>query len=210
MNCEPYYFPRQGVIKLDFTNEDLLSLKKEINQIMNNMLKSDPFNQQLAGHINHEYILKDSRLDIENLLIPGIQEYTKNFGFPVYINDILSKDVPFELDKLWVNFQKKYEFNPVHFHGGIFSFVIWIDIPYTKEDEGNIFEKMSDIHKVNGNFSFVYCNILGMIVHENISADNLFEGKGFLFPSMLNHCVYPFFSSDKYRISVSGNIKLKV
>jgi len=28
-----------------------------------------------------------------------------------------------------------------------------------------------------------------------------------MFPSLLAHCVYPFYTSDDYRISISGNIK---
>jgi len=31
-----------------------------------------------------------------------------------------------------------------------------------------------------------------------------------MFPSQLIHAVYPFYTSDEYRISVSGNIKFKV
>jgi hypothetical protein len=31
-----------------------------------------------------------------------------------------------------------------------------------------------------------------------------------LFPAKLTHAVYPFYSSDDYRISVSGNVVFKV
>ena len=36
------------------------------------------------------------------------------------------------------------------------------------------------------------------------------EGTILLFPSLLNHIVSPFYSSNEKRISVSGNIKMKV
>ena len=36
---------------------------------------------------------------------------------------------------MWVNFQRKYEFNPLHKHSGLLSFVIWMKIPYNFEDE---------------------------------------------------------------------------
>jgi hypothetical protein len=35
----------------------------------------------------------------------------------------------------WVNFQEKYEYNPIHLHDGVFSYVIWYQIPFYKEDE---------------------------------------------------------------------------
>ena len=36
--------------------------------------------------------------------------------------------------------------------------------------------------------------------------DKSFEGKGFMFRSSQAHTVYPFYTSDDYRISISGNI----
>jgi len=39
------------------------------------------------------------------------------------------------LEELWVNFQKKYEYNPLHDHGGMFSFVIWMKIPTEWRDQ---------------------------------------------------------------------------
>ena len=43
-----------------------------------------------------------------------------------------------------------------------------------------------------------------------IDVDKSFEGKGFMFPSKQSHMVYPFYTSNEYRITVSGNIRLKV
>ena len=39
------------------------------------------------------------------------------------------------LESFWANYQYKHEFNPVHDHGGAFSFVIWMKIPYDCEDQ---------------------------------------------------------------------------
>jgi hypothetical protein len=36
--------------------------------------------------------------------------------------------------------------------------------------------------------------------------DKEWEGKIALFPAKLNHLVYPFYTSDEPRISISGNI----
>ena len=43
--------------------------------------------------------------------------------------------VEFELNNFWVNYQKQYEFNPLHDHSGIYSFVIFVKIPPADLDE---------------------------------------------------------------------------
>ena len=43
---------------------------------------------------------------------------------------------PYYLQQIWVNYQKQGEFNPLHDHGGVYSFVIWMKIP-TKHFEQN-------------------------------------------------------------------------
>jgi hypothetical protein len=46
----------------------------------------------------------------------------------------------------------------------------------------------------------------GAVGQHIIEADRSYENKMIIFPSSLQHCVYPFFTSDDYRISLSGNI----
>ena len=42
------------------------------------------------------------------------------------------------------------------------------------------------------------------------AVDKSFEGQMLMFPAPLQHIVYPFYTSDESRITVSGNIKLWV
>ena len=53
---------------------------------------------------------------------------------------------------------------------------------------------------------FVYTDIWGRISSHSLNLDKSCEGKIAIFPSVLNHIVYPFHTSDNYRISVSGNL----
>ena len=67
-------------------------------------------------------------------------EYTNHWNYGKRIIRNLKSEngyvnLNFELDKLWVNFQKKHEFNPIHNHFGAFSFACWINIPYNLDDE---------------------------------------------------------------------------
>lgn len=57
-----------------------------------------------------------------------------------------------------------------------------------------------------GDFEFTYTNILGQLCSAVLPTDKAFEGKICLFPSKLHHQVFPFYSSDEYRISISGNV----
>ena len=58
--------------------------------------------------------------------------------------------------------------------------------------------------------TFVISDRLGDIQEHLIKVDKSFEGKMLMFPAKLNHQVYPFYTSNGYRITVSGNINLDV
>ena len=109
---------------------------------------------------------------------------------------------------MWVNFQKKYEFNPIHNHGGVFSFVIWMYIPSSYKKECKLkFVKHAN-YKPVATFQFVTVNILGQTITHEYNLEPEDEGTMLFFPSQLNHQVYPFYTSNKKRITISGNIKL--
>ena len=44
---------------------------------------------------------------------------------------------------------------------------------------------------------------------DSIPVDKSFEGKMIMFPASQYHAVYPFYTSDEERITVSGNLKFK-
>ena len=115
-----------------------------------------------------------------------------------------------ELFNLWVNFQKKHEFNPMHVHDGLYSFVIWHRVPYTMEDEKARLPSIRDADFRAGMFAFFYSEPGGKIFQEAIPVDKKWEGKICLFPASLYHCVYPFYTSDEYRVSISGNLGFKI
>ena len=46
----------------------------------------------------------------------------------------------------------------------------------------------------------------GQINGHQVYVDKEFESKILMFPSSLSHCVYPFYTSNKKRITSSGNI----
>ena len=114
-----------------------------------------------------------------------------------------------------MNFQKKHEFNPPHNHTGVFSWIIFLNIPYDLEDEDRVFPEMNINKGVIPSTSRlsllqVSPNVKGGIDHVVLNVDKSFEGKIIMFPSYTQHEVFPFYTSDDYRITISGNLKFDV
>ena len=67
-----------------------------------------------------------------------------------------------------------------------------------------LFILVSDI-KMTSKFCFMYANHQrGGIGTIALNVDQSYEGKIILFPADLAHAVYPFYTSDDYRITMSG------
>ena len=183
--------------------------KEYFDWLVNNISKNDPKNSTLAGHIKEEYSYYNWPKEFEDWLIDKAQS---NQPLMNYCNSIsvLSENLPFYMDSLWVNLQKKYEFNPLYNHSGIWSFIIPLQIPYKLEDEDVVFPKTSYKNPCASRLAFTVIEALGEILTIDVNMDQSYIGKVLMFPSRLQHMVYPFYTSDEYRITVSGNIALKV
>jgi hypothetical protein len=199
------------------SEEQIKPIKDEINFITNNYDNAEKFNYDLAGNINKEYKLSECFKYVENLLSPLVHAYMdindykqsiveeyKNLGIE---QEDLSE---IELSGLWVNYQSKYEFNPPHIHSGVMSFVLWIDIPYSIEAEKNNPSSKDCKNPLAGCFQFIYTNIINEPDGLAIPTDKKYNNGLVMFPAKLQHAVYPFYTSDKYRISVAGNFGYKL
>ena len=215
INYTWHTFPNIGYVMMDLPDTVLSSLQQEVDEIYNSgFSEAQPYNKQLAGHINDEYILPKSMKLIEEYVVPLAIMHDKEFS---YLKTVPSTQMsePYNLYEnmklisLWVNFQKKYDFNPLHSHGGLYSFVIWLNIPYDLDEEKKQFPKLEDKQNMVSNFQFAFTDTLGNISQETIPVDKSFHGKLCLFPANMRHAVNPFYTSDSYRISVAGNIGLR-
>ena len=172
--------------------------------------KKEKFNYTLAGNITSSYTLMDMGdwfwMNVLKPLSSVYGEKFSNLGKKIPTNT----KHPYKLDNWWVNYQKQHEFNPLHNHKGIYSFVIWMKIP---KDIG--FKKQKNIKisshsnsPLPGVFEFLYIDIRGNPRTHTYELEPEDEGRMLFFPSQLSHAVYPFFNCDEERISVSGNIIL--
>ncbi len=184
--------------------------KEHIDFLKNNIDKKFKANKKLAGHIKQEYMYKKWPKSFEDWVIYAC---TKNSVVQNHLNNIsiLSKSVPYMLEALWINLQKKYEFNPIHDHTGVLSFIIVLKIPYDLKKEDKVFELTSPKPTTQpycaSRLSFLKNDTFN-VSKLNVNVDKSYENKILVFPANLNHQVYPFYTSDDYRITASGNIRL--
>ena len=194
--------------------DDIIHLFEIPDQVYKKLLecindKSDKWNKELAGNIKDEYSLKKYAPQFESFLLSQIKDskyLTEYFDELRVVTDPL----PLTLENFWVNFQKKHEFNPLHKHSGLLSFVLFIKIPFIFEEEKLICPGKESNSNWPGSLVFVYPDVkkIGGISMLNLDIDKRWEGKGVIFRADLNHFVNPFFS-DGTRITISGNISLK-
>ena len=170
--------------------------------------RKESWKHNLAGQIHESNTLVD-RGDWFwiNTLKPLCKEYYqefRNLGSNIPVN----QNHPYILNSFWVNYQKQGEFNPLHDHDGVYSFVVWMKIP-TKhfEQNKNPISLKSNTHVISA-FQFQYTDILGKMQPYDYGMNPEMEGTILFFPSQLRHCVYPFYNCDEDRISISGNVSL--
>ena len=192
------YFRFGPIIAHHRLNSDFIS---ELNKRGNNT--SIDHSMHLAGHIEkeNEFSLEDKNWFLKN---------TNNI-FSEYIKSLQSNSFEqtkpsvksFNLEKLWINFMKMGEFNPLHVHTGDISFVIYTSVPNEILIENNNFKGKG---AGPGCISFFHGEN-----HDSYKSEYHFlpkKGYMFIFPAYLRHYVPPF-KSDVTRVSVSGNITLR-
>ena len=170
--------------------------------------KKENYNSKLAGNISGSYVLQDrSDWFYINTVLPLMRHYHDEFG-NMGMSVPVNQRHPYYLHSWWVNYQKQNEFNPTHNHSGVYSFALWMKIPFSFTQQN---KKKSGAHSnvplISG-FEFNYFDILGERQNHLYKLSPEQEGVMVLFPSKLSHTVYPFYDCDEDRFSVSGNVSL--
>ena len=159
---------------------------------------------KLVGDISDSKLLEDSNnWFFNNVLLKCCLVYKDVYSNMGSNLPISGGDYPYYMREWWVNYQQQTEFNPVHTHTGVYSFVIWLKIPIDHKEQNK--DNTSNA-KLRSSFQFTYTDMLGSIKDYNYNLDKSWEGTMLFFPSQLHHQVYPFYNCDEERISISGNI----
>ena len=171
------------------------------------------FKNQLIGNISESLMLEDKdNIFYRSICEPLVTLYRdKHSGDPVHQNTISASGAKIVLNQFWVNYQYETEFNPYHDHAGVYSFVVWLKIPYDWQEQKELpqFRGTKETDRKPGNFEFQYLDILGNHRVVTYPLSEKLEGTMVFFPARLRHCVYPFFGTTEARISVSGNLSYK-
>lgn len=167
------------------------------------------YNHQLAGNLSNSWSIKDDdNWFYDNVLLKLCIEYANRYRNLSSNCGTTNKHL-YCLNSFWVNFQKQYEFNPLHTHTKcIYSFVVWMKIPYDYKEQHKIKISSNSNTPSASNFQFVYTNLLGEVTNYYYFLNKDNEGTILFFPAGLPHLVYPFFNCEEERISISGNISL--
>jgi uncharacterized protein (TIGR02466 family) len=175
-------------------------IRKRLLKDAKKQLKS--YHKHLAGHLHTQLRYNDDTTKwFYEQSTPIWQAYREGWsnwaGLTNYSCELNAHD-------LWVNFMKPGDFNPVHTHGGDYSFVIFLDVPEKIIEEQNAFEGTS---AKPGSLMFEFTQqakpkwaITGQTYRPK-------TGDMIIFPALLQHWVVPF-KSKCTRISVSGNIEV--
>ena len=199
---KPIHPPNLGWLEKKLSDEEMKRLWKYIDN------RGESVKDTLAGHVHESNSLIDEDgWFFKNTLLQLIYMYAGEFD---NVGDKLPtpNKHPYFLSRMWVNYQKQCEYNPLHDHTGVYSFVIWMKIPTKQEEQDKISFSSEANTKKNSTFQILYNNILGQPTTITYYMNPECEGTMFFLPSQLKHQVYPFYNCDEDRISISGNILL--
>ena len=190
INWGPY------VMRTNLPNYVIKKLKSE------GVKAKESYNRSLAGHLNHQFLypVKFQQWfysEIQPILQAYRQGHCKYHG-------LKELNIEFQADDLWVNFMQAGDFNPIHTHGGDYSFVVFVDTPKLLEQERKAFQGTS---AKPGDLQFEYtCQAKPRWATTGVAIQPK-PGDMYMFPALLQHWVLPF-KSKCTRISVSGNINI--
>ena len=143
----------------------------------------------------------DNRFQKE-VLNDVVKDYIQEYGFPEKLKSTHVHDLTFQ--KFWANYTGVGEYQSLHNHDAIFSFVIWLKIPSVASEEQKVPDTM---HPEAGDFILTYTDIVGRMRKVNWKLEKQYnEGHMLLFPSDLYHAVYPHFLTNEKRLSLAGDI----
>ena len=199
---------------------DLIELTDTISKDSQNR---ESRNEYLVGEIDEEWYIDSlslGNIKFESFLFDMIREYVKAIKFqnkPIgtelecseekFIEEHeFFKESSWKIESAWFNNQKDDEFNPIHFHEGILSGVLYLKIPeyLPARKRKNDFASGAIFFMGNQGAS------TGLFTSQSFAVSPK-VGDIFLFPSSLKHMVYPFRTADGkgIRRSLSFNLGSK-
>ena len=160
------------------------------------------YNKKLAGHLKSQFLYnKDTIQWFYSETAPIWECFRKQH---TQFHNLENHRVELDAHDLWVNFMKAGDFNPIHTHGGDYSFVVFVDVPPKLSKEQDDFEGTS---AKPGSLMFEFTQQAKPRWATTGQAMKPQTGDMYIFPALLQHWVAPF-KSKITRVSVSGNLQI--
>ena len=201
--------PTQGIVFARLGDDMVDHLWKMIRRAEN---EKEEYKHRLAGNLTASFGLDDDNdFFYKEACLPLVNAFRQSNNGSDPVRSFVQTDpmtTPLLLTEFWVNYQYQTDFNPFHFHGGVYSFAIWMKIPTEWEDQCKL-PQFQDIKKDNrkaGTFEFQYTDSLGGIRSMSYQLGKDFENCMCFFPAALMHAVHPFYGTDEARVSIAGNL----
>lgn len=192
---QAHSFPNQGWVESQVQPQYTDIIWREVRRLGTH---SPTVDHGHVGTVTEEYRLVDpeTRRAIQAVIEPLIEHYVDQHSFAL-------EDRALQLGDTWCNLQHRGEYFIPHTHRGVFSFALWLQVPFTQAEEQAHRSKPG--REVSG-FSFHYTDSLGRIRPLVLPVDRSWENRIVVFPAEMTHSVSPFYSTDQTRITVSGNV----
>ena len=199
----------QGFVFAKLGDDMVDHLWKMIHKAEN---KKEEYKHRLAGNITESFKLDDDNdFFYGEACLPLVETFRQSNGGKDPVRNYIQINptkTPLLLTEFWVNYQYQTDFNPFHFHGGVYSFAIWMKIPTEWEDQCKLpqFQNIKKESIKAGTFEFQYTDSLGGIRRITYKLNKSFENCMVFFPAQLMHAVHPFYGTDEARVSIAGNL----
>lgn len=195
--------PNYGVLECQLEENDINNLWKLVHKYAPNA-KWEGNRLLEIGQDNKQFPLHDDEGLFQNeVLMPATQSYFETYGTPFKL-----KSTHYHLptfSRFWCRVSQDGDYQSIHDHQGIFTFVVWLKIPFEGEDERQV---QAGFRPEASDFVLCYPDTCGQYQKRNWVLGKGAEGKMLFFPSDINHIVYPHYTTKDYRISLAGDIAL--
>lgn len=139
----------------------------------------------------------------DNCLMPAAEKYFKEYGAPFKFKTTHYHQLAFS--RFWCRASNEGDYQSIHDHQGVFTFVVWLKIPFDPDVERAV---QPGFRPEAGDFVITYPDTCGQLQKRNFVLSENAEGKMLFFPSDMNHIVYPHYTTKDYRIALAGDIVL--
>ena len=201
--CEPAELPNFGVIEAELEQEDIDYLWKLVHKYSHNAKWEGNRLISIEEDFKQFPLNDDDNLFQNNVLRPCTDKYFETYGCPLKQKTTHTHELAFS--RFWCRASLDGDYQIIHDHQGIFTFVVWLTVPFEGADERQV---QAGFRPEASDFVLVYPDTCGQLQKRNFVLGKGAEGKMLFFPSDINHIVYPHYTTQEYRIALAGDVAL--